>query len=182
MTDQTAELVPMHVAELRRTAPTDPGIERHVLFLEDDADRRLPIWIGPAEATALAVLLEDVQLPRPGAYQFAAALLTGAGGQLREVRVTEMTSSTFYAQAILSGGTIIDARPSDAITLALVTGAPIHVAATVLQQAAEHETDYDDLLQQAVEAPDDARVIAEEVKARYAASAAAKAVREKRTT
>jgi RNA polymerase sigma factor (sigma-70 family) len=182
MTDQTAELVPMHVAELRRTAPTDPGVERHVLFLEDDADRRLPIWIGPAEATALAVLLEDVQLPRPGAYQFAAALLTGAGGRLREVRVTELTSSTFYAQAILSDGTIIDARPSDAITLALVTGAPIHVAATVLQQAAEQEPEYDDLLQQAVEATDDARVIAEEVKARYAASAAAVAVREKRTT
>ena len=59
--------------------------------------------------------------------------------------------------------------------LALVTGAPIHVAATVLQQATEHEPEYDDLLQQAVEATDDARVIAEEVKARYAASAAAMA-------
>jgi RNA polymerase sigma factor (sigma-70 family) len=181
MTDQTAELVPMHVAELRRTAPTNPGVERHVLFLEDDADRRLAIWIGPAEATALAVLLEEVQLPRPGAHHFAAALLTGAGGQLREVRVTELTSSTFYAQAILTDGTIIDARPSDAITLALLTGAPIHVAATVLQQAAEREPDYHDLLQQAVEATDDARVIAEEVKARYAANAAATAVREKRT-
>jgi RNA polymerase sigma factor (sigma-70 family) len=182
MTDQTAELVPMHVAEVRRTAPTDPGVERHVLFLEDDADRRLPIWIGPAEATALAVLLEDVQLPRPGAYQFAAALLTAAGGQLREVRVTELTNSTFYAQAILSDGTIIDARPSYAITLALVTDAPIHVAATVLQQAGDQEPDHDDLLQQAIEATDDARVIAEEIKARYAASAAAKAVRENRTT
>jgi hypothetical protein len=55
-------------------------------------------------------------------------------------------------------------------------------AAAVLQQAAEHEPEYDDLLQQAVEATDDARVIAEEIKARYAASAAATAVREKRTT
>ncbi len=182
MTDQTEELVSMHVAELRRTAPTDPGIDRHVLFLEDDTDRRLPIWIGPAEATALAVLLEDVQLPRPGAHQFAAALLTGAGGRLREVRVTELTSSTFYAQAILSDGTIIDARPSDAITLALVTGAPINVAATALQQAAEQEPEYEHLLQQAINATDDARVIAEEIKARYAASGAATAVREKRTT
>jgi uncharacterized protein len=182
MTDQTAELVPMHVAQVRRTAPTEPGIERHVVFLEDDGDRRLPIWIGPAEATALAVLLEHVPLPRPGAYQFAAALLTGAGGRLREVRVTELTRSTFYAQAILSDGTEIDARPSDAITLALVTDVPIYVAATVLQQAAEHEPEYDDLLQQAVEATDDARVIAEEIKARYAASAAAPAVRDKRTT
>ncbi len=182
MTDQTAELIPMHVAELRRTASTDPGIERHIVFLADDSDRRLAIWIGEAEATALAVVLEDVQLPRPGAYQFAAALLTGAGGQLREVRVTELTSSTFYAQAILSDGAKIDARPSDAITLAIVTGVPIYVAATVLQQAAEHEPEYDDLLEQAVESTDDARVIADEVKARYAASAAALAARERRAS
>jgi hypothetical protein len=182
MIDQTAELIPMHVAELRRTAPTDPGIERHIVFLRDDGDRRLPIWIGPAVATALAVMREDVQLPRPGVYQFAAALLTGAGGQLREVRVTELTSSTFYAQAILSDGTKIDARPSDAITLALVAGVPIYVAAAVLEQAAEHQAAYSDLLQEADEAIDDAHVIAEEVRARNAASAAELAARESRTT
>ena len=178
MTDQTARLIPMHVAELRRTATNDPGTERHVVFLEDDGDRRLAIWIGPAEATALAVILEDVQLPRPGVYQFAAALLTGAGGQLREVRVTELTSSMFYAQAILSDGTTIDARPSDALTLALVTGVPIYVKATVLDQAAEHQPLPSDL-READEATDDARVIAEEVKARYAVRAAELAAREK---
>jgi RNA polymerase sigma factor (sigma-70 family) len=179
MTDQTADLIPMHVAELRRTAATDPGIERHIMFLQDDGDRRLPIWIGHAEATALATILEDVQLPRPGVYQFAATLLTGAGGQLREVRVTELTSSIFYAQAILSDGTVIDARPSDAITLALLAGVPIYVAAAVLQQAVAHQAAYDDLLQEAEEATDDAHVIAEEVRARHAASSAAFAAREK---
>jgi hypothetical protein len=182
MTDETAELIPMHVAELRRTAAAPPGIGRHIVFLQDDGDRRLPIWIGPAEATALAVVLEDVQLPRPGVYQFAAALLTGAGGQLREIRVTHLTSSTFYAQAILSDGTKIDARPSDAITLAIVAGVPILVATTVLEQAAEHQDAYGDLLQDADEATDDARVLAEEVKAGYAASAAALAARESRAT
>jgi RNA polymerase sigma factor (sigma-70 family) len=179
MTDQTADLIPMHVAELRRTAATDPGIERHIMFLQDDGDRRLPIWIGHAEATALATILEDVQLPRPGVYQFAATLLTSAGGQLREVRVTELTSSIFYAQAILSDGTVIDARPSDAITLALLAGVPIYVAAAVLQQAVAHQAAYDDLLQEAEEATDDAHVIAEEVRARHAASSAAFAAREK---
>ena len=104
MTDQTAQLIPMHIAELRRTSASSGADERHIVFLEDDEGRRLPIWIGSAEATALAVILEDVQLPRPGVYQFAAALLAGAGGRLREVRVTELTSSTFYAQAILSDG------------------------------------------------------------------------------
>lgn len=182
MTDHTAQLIPMHIAELRRTPASDSGAERHVMFLQDDGDRRLPIWIGPAEATALAVILEGVQLPRPGVYQFAAALLAGAGGQLREVRVTELTSSTFYAQAILSDGTSIDARPSDALTLALVTGVPIYVSAGVLEQAEENQAAVSDLVTEADRSADDAHVIAEEVKARYAASAAELAARENRTS
>ena len=60
------DLLPMHVADLRRTSGADPDSIRNIVYLEDDAgSRRLPIWIGPAEAIALAVVLEDVQLPRP---------------------------------------------------------------------------------------------------------------------
>lgn len=180
MTDQTAQLIPMHIAELRRAPAPSPGDERHIVFLQDDGDRRLPIWIGPAEATALAVILEDVQLPRPGVYQFAASLLASAGGRLREVRVTELTSSTFYAQAILADGTSVDARPSDALTLALVTGVPIYVAAGVLEQSDRNRAAFSDLLKEADAATDDAHVIAEEVKARYAATAAELATRESR--
>ncbi len=180
MTDQTAQLIPMHIAELRRTPAPSPGDMRHIVFLRDDGDRRLPIWIGPAEATALAMILEDVQLPRPGVYQFAAALLARAGGCLREVRVTELTSSTFYAQAVLSDGTSVDARPSDALTLALVTGVPIYVAAGVLKQCGRNRAACSDLLDEADAAADDAHVIAEEVKARYAASVAELASRETR--
>lgn len=182
MTDQTARLIPMHIAELRRTPAPSPGDMRHIVFLQDDGDRRLPIWIGPAEATALAVILEDVQLPRPGVYQFAAALLAGAGRRLREVRVTELTSATFYAQTILSDGTSVDARPSDALTLALVTGVPIYVAAGVLEQSDRNRAAFSDLLTEADDAADDAQVIAEEVRARYTASAAELATRENRTT
>lgn len=178
MSEPTAELIPMHIAELRRTAATEPGTERHILFLEDEADRRLPIWIGQAEATALALILEDTELPRPGVYQFAAALLAGAGGRLREVHVTELTSSIFYARAILSDGTSIDARPSDALTLALVTGVPILVSAGVLEQAAKREADIGDLLQEANDAPDDARAIVEEFESQRAAMTAEIAARE----
>lgn len=180
MTDESEQLIPMHIAELRRTSASSAADERHIVFLEDDGDRRLPMWIGSAEATALAVILEDVKLPRPGVYQFAAALLTGGGRQLREVRVTELTSYTFYAQAILSDGTSIDARPSDALTLALVTGVPIYVAAGVLEQSDRTQSAFSDLLIEAEAAVDDAQVIAEEVKARYAASAAELATRERR--
>ena len=169
MTDETMQLIPMHVAELQRT----PTGERHIVFLEDDQARRLPIWIGPAEATAMALILEKVQLPRPSVYQFAASLLAGAGAHLREVRVTELTESTFYAQAILSDDTTIDARPSDAITLALVTDIPIYVAAGVLTRADETRETYRGLTTEANAAVDDARVIADEAKTEYARSMAA---------
>jgi RNA polymerase sigma factor (sigma-70 family) len=181
MTDQPADLIPMHVAELRRTAAPDPTAARHIVFLEDrDRDRRLPIWIGPVEATALAVILDDVQLPRPGVYQFAAALVAAAGGQLREVRITELTNHTFYAQAVLADGVCVDARPSDALTLALVTGAPIHVAPGVLEQAAEHREILSDLLDEAQRAPDDAHVIADEVRTRIAAQVSELTCRDQR--
>jgi bifunctional DNase/RNase len=162
----------MRIAELRRTQATESGVERHILFLEDDQGRRLPIWIGPPEATAMALVIEQVKLPRPGVYQFAASLLAGAGGRLREVRVTELTKSTFYAQAILTDDTSVDARPSDALTLALVTEAPIYVAAGVLERVQETSGDWNHLLEEADAAADDSRVIADDAIARYTAHTA----------
>lgn len=131
-------LVPVRIADLRRTAATDSESPRHVVLLEElDGDRRMPIWIGDTEASALAVILESVELPRPGPYHFAAALLQAAGNELREIRVVKLTDSIFFAHAVLADGTAIDARPSDALTLASLTGSPIYVAADVLCEAAE---------------------------------------------
>ncbi|HEY3729134.1 MAG TPA: bifunctional nuclease domain-containing protein [Solirubrobacteraceae bacterium] len=170
MTDQTPQLISMRVAELRRTPADEAGVEQHIVFLEDEQARRMPIWIGQAEATAMALILEQVELPRPGVYQFAASLLAGGGGRPREVRVTELTESIFYAQVILSDDTRIDARPSDALTLALVTDVPIYAAASVLERA--EKTTRSDLIKEANEAVDDARVIADEAQASRAASMA----------
>jgi RNA polymerase sigma-70 factor (ECF subfamily) len=169
MTDEADQLVPMRIAELRRTRATTQGVERHILFLEDDQGRRLPIWIGSAEATAMALVLEQVQMPRPGVYQFAASLLAAAGGRLREVRVTELTQSVFYAQAILTDDKSVDARPSDALTLALMSEAPVYVTARVLEKAQETSGDWTDLIEEADVAVDDSRVIADDAVAGYAA-------------
>jgi bifunctional DNase/RNase len=90
----------------------------------------LLIWIGPFEGTALAMSLQGAELPRPGSFQFTAALLAAAGGALQEVRVTRLVEGTFYAEAVVDGAAGrggVDARPSDALTLALLTGAPIRV-------------------------------------------------------
>lgn len=172
MTTETSGLVPMHVADLRRTADADPESVRNIVFLEDDdGSRRLPIWIGAAEATALAVALEELELPRPWTHQLTASLLQAAGGKLREVRVVELTESIFYAQIILSDGTEVDARPSDALTLAVHLGAPIYVAEAVLEQSdrlADRERSEAD---QAREAGADAGAIVRETQERLAREA-----------
>jgi bifunctional DNase/RNase len=172
MPTETSALVPMHVADLRRTADADPELARNIVFLEDDAgSRRLPIWIGAAEATALAVALEELELPRPWTHQLTAALLQAAGGKLREVRIIELTESVFYAQIVLSDGTEVDARPSDALTLAVHLGAPIYVAQAVLDQSdtlADRERSEAD---QAREVGEDARAIVRDTQERLAREA-----------
>ncbi len=163
------QTVPVRVADLRRTAG-EPV--RHVVFLEAEGGRRLPIWIGPAEATALACLLEDVALPRPGSHQLTAALLAAAGGRLRAVHINRLTDAVFYAQILLEDGAAVDARPSDALTLALVAGVPVSVEAAVLDQAERNERLLREDLDAALGAGDDARTLADETRARLAVSAA----------
>ena len=90
------------------------------------------IFIGHAEATALALSLSGSESLRPLTYQFTAALLTAAGGQLREIRISQLTEGIFYAQAVLSTGAVIDARPSDALNLAAITDVPVYAAAELL--------------------------------------------------
>jgi hypothetical protein len=79
------------------------------------------------------------ELPRPDPYRFAAGLLAVAGGTLREARVTRLAEGTFYAEAVVDGPggqERVDARPSDALNLALLLGAPVQVEAAVLADAA----------------------------------------------
>ncbi len=95
---------------------------------ERDGPRRLPIWVGPAKATVLALSLQAVETPRPLTYQMAAGLLDACGSRVSEVRITRLTGTVFYAVVVVDGPAgqrEVDSRPSDAINLALVTGAPI---------------------------------------------------------
>ena len=169
MTEETATAVPMEVTDVRRTAGAGESAPRHVVLLEEPGGgRRLPIWIGPPEATAMTIVLEDVELPRPGPYHFAGSLLAAAGARLREVRISRLTDATFYAVAVLADGTEVDARPSDAITLALLAGAPILVEEAVLEKAARQaEVCAEEIA--ALEEPEaDARAMAQEARDRLA--------------
>lgn len=104
-------------------------------LIETGGDRALCISVGQAEAIALAFNLDGREFRRPMTYQFAAALLHASGTDLREVRITRLTDGVFYAQAELSNGTVVDARPSDAVNLAAITGAPVLVAADLLDHS-----------------------------------------------
>jgi bifunctional DNase/RNase len=136
-----------------------------------DVDRRLPIWVGAAEAEWMVAVLEDVELPRPGAHLFAQALLRAAGGELREVRISRLAEHTFYATAILADGTEVDARPSDALTLALLSDAPIAAAPEVLDLSDRFWRARPDYAAEVTGPHDGASVLADEVRARLAEGA-----------
>jgi RNA polymerase sigma factor (sigma-70 family) len=144
--------VQMRVSDVRRGAASGELPERHVVVLEEvGGTRRLLIWVGPFEATALAMSLQGAELPRPGSFQFAAGLLAAAGGTLGEVRVTRLAEGTFYAEAVVDGAAGqggVDARPSDALTLALLTGAPIRVDPAVIDEAASRPFAWDARLEE----------------------------------
>jgi RNA polymerase sigma factor (sigma-70 family) len=131
-----AETVAMRVVDVRRRQTEEGQEPRHVVVLEEiRGSRQLPIWIGTFEATALALHLERVAPPRPLTYAFAAGILDAAAGRLREVRIDRLDGDVFYATTLIAGPTgerEVDARPSDALNLALLLGAPIRVTAEVL--------------------------------------------------
>lgn len=140
-----AAMTEMRVLDVRRRRVADEQPSRHFVVLgEVNGERSLPIWIGEPEATALALHLEHVSLPRPLTYAFAAQVLTAAGGQLREVRIDRLDHDVFYATAVVAGpqgDREVDARPSDALNLALLLDAPIRVAAEILATTADCSVD-----------------------------------------
>ncbi len=137
------------VVEIRRGEGADPTRRPHVVLLkEQGGDRQIPIWIGPAEATALALNLETVEMPRPMTYQLASSLLEAAGSGVSEVRITRLAEDTFYAVVLVTspeGPGEVDARPSDALNLAIVANAPIKVEARLLDELkADDQPDWRD--------------------------------------
>lgn len=136
-----AEWVPVTITGVARGAEDGPG-RRERFFIElasaaDDGGRRLRIGVGDAEAAALAFSLRGTEFPRPMTYQLMAALLAAASSGVRSVRVTGVTDGVFYARVMLRTGAAVDARPSDALNLAAITGAPVFVCDELLGQPAE---------------------------------------------
>ena len=112
--------------------------QRVVILKEANADRYLPIWIGPAEADAIAVKLQDVSVPRPLTHDLLRSVISDLGAAVNSIIVSDLSNDTFYAKIILEidGKSLeVDCRPSDAIALAVRAKAPIFADESVLDKA-----------------------------------------------
>jgi bifunctional DNase/RNase len=112
--------------------------QRVVILREKAADRYLPIWIGPAEADAIAAKLQGVKLERPLTHDLLRSVVEALGARVHSIIVYDLKNDVFYAKIILTvdGGQIeIDSRPSDALALAVRVEVPIYVDDSVMDKA-----------------------------------------------
>jgi bifunctional DNase/RNase len=112
--------------------------QRVVILREKESDRYLPIWIGPAEADAIAVRLQDVSVARPLTHDLLRSIIDNLGGSVTHILVNDLSNDTFFARIVLQvdGKEMeIDSRPSDAIALAVRAQVPIYADETVLDKA-----------------------------------------------
>ena len=110
-----------------------------VLLQEVGGERVLPIWIGPAEASAIAMELAGKKFQRPLTHDLMKTILDGLQAVLVRIDITELQESTFYAKIYLKRDAeliAIDARPSDSIALALRSASPIYVSETLIHATA----------------------------------------------
>ncbi len=112
--------------------------QRVVILKEKEADRYLPIWIGPAEAEAIALRLQEVPVARPLTHDLLNSVIGALGASVRLVVVNDLNNDTFYAriQLDVNGKSVeIDSRPSDALALAVRVSVPIFADEEVLKKA-----------------------------------------------
>ncbi len=112
--------------------------QRVVILKEKIADRFLPIWIGPAEADAIAVKLQGVTVPRPLTHDLLHSVIGVLGATINSIIVSDLKNDTFFAKIILNvdGGLMeVDSRPSDALALAVRAEVPIYAEEVVLDKA-----------------------------------------------
>jgi len=112
--------------------------QRVVILKEKDSDRYLPIWIGPAEADAIAVKLQGVAVPRPLTHDLLNSVIEKLEASVNSILVNDLKNDTFFAKIFLDvdGRQVeVDSRPSDALALAVRTGVPIYAEEAVLDNA-----------------------------------------------
>jgi len=122
--------------------------QHRIVILKDvRSDRYLPIWIGPCEADAITVELQEVEVSRPLTHDLLKSVVTELGAEIVHILISDLRNDVFYARIVAdqNGRRLeIDSRPSDAIALAVRVHVPIYVEETVMERAAntpEQEVD-----------------------------------------
>lgn len=121
----------------------DPATSMPIVILKDkDGRKTLPIWVSVFEANAIAMELEGMVASRPLTHDLIKSIIEGLQGKVTQVCVHDLRDNTFFAKIVISRGkkkVKIDARPSDALALALRTGVPIYVSEEVLEDVSRIE-------------------------------------------
>jgi bifunctional DNase/RNase len=128
-------MIEVRVAHLGLDRATNSPV---VILQEKGGERVLPIWIGPAEASAIAMHLAGVKFARPLTHDLIRQLIVGLGGDLRRVTITEVKDNTYFAELQIHRDDHviqIDARPSDSIAVALRLNAPIFTRDELLERS-----------------------------------------------
>lgn len=116
----------------------DENSKSPILVLKDEDGRALPIWIGAMEAMAISMAINKVPFPRPMTHDLMLNVISGLGGSVTRVEVTDIENGTFFAEIIVSTSTEtkrFDSRPSDAIAVAVRAECPIFVGESVIDEA-----------------------------------------------
>ncbi len=111
-----------------------------VILRERDGTRVLPIWIGPAEASAIAMEMQGLRPPRPMTHDLLKSAIVGLGASVRRICISSVKDKTYYAEVWLSRDDHLfqlDARPSDSIALALRVQAPIFTDDSLLEDSGD---------------------------------------------
>jgi hypothetical protein len=116
--------------------------QHRVVILKDvDSDRYLPIWIGPFEADAITIVLQEQEVPRPLTHDLLKNVIQDLGGEVEHIVIAELKNDVFYARIVLEANgrhLEVDARPSDAIALAVRLRVPVYIDEAVMEKAAVH--------------------------------------------
>lgn len=140
------ELVEVKVGGL---LPDGKNQGSHILLLKIPQQARyLPIWIGPAEASSIAMVLRGQAFERPLTHDLLQHTIEGLGASVQRVVVTAIKDDTFFARIFLERGdeiVSIDARPSDCVALAVRVRCPIFCAAELLDEQADHLVEVDEI-------------------------------------
>ena len=122
MSAPDADDVPLTVLGVRVDLPAQ---NHALLLLTPSGDRVVPVWVGAAEATAVALVLDDVTPPRPLTHDLLLSAVRALGGAVSCARLTGTDGEAVLAELVLADGTVLDARPSDAVAVSLRAEAPV---------------------------------------------------------